>query len=353
MADSLIKKGAEVLVFDKFGLASGASGTPIGLVDPAASRNARLYWEMEACHDSIFKNLHKIQEQARKKFFRETGVLRPGINRSRALNYEKSYHNQEWPANWCEWKSELEIKEMCPGVRCEYGGLWHPNGITVAIPDYLKAYENYLDKHGALFDISENYDLSPKVNDWILETAGQRYTAQNIIFATGAAARFSEFWKELLIYPVKGQAAVCKSSKAIPFDFAVTGNGYIGHIDAYTFIMGSTYEHQFDYDEPDEWGLNQLKKMLKQTLPELYEHTEFIRQWSGIRASTPNRLPILGTHRFYKNVHIITGMGSKGLLYSKYTADMLRDNLTEGKPIDREVDISRIYTRLKKSSIID
>ncbi len=353
LADSLSERKAKVLVIDHKAIAAGASGTPTGLVDPAASRNARLYWDMEPCYQSVFQNLHKIQQHSDIPFFKHTGVLRPGITRSRAINYEKSYHNQQWPENWCEWKSEVEIKELCPGIQCEYGGLWHPNGITVAIPEYLNTYKDYLLNRGVTFRFPAEYELKPKVNDWIITFKNESYVAPHIIFATGASTRFSQFWDELLIYPVKGQAAVFKSSKPLPFDYAITGNGYIGHIDEYYFLMGSTYEHEFEYAEPDEWGLKQLQKMLKQTLPALFETSELVRQWSGIRASTPNRLPILGTHRFYKNVHLITGMGSKGLTYSKYTSEMLSNNLVEGKPIDHEVDIARIYKRLKKLDIID
>jgi len=352
IADSLQEKGCDVILLDKKGLGAGASGIPIGMADPAASRNANLYWESENCYNTTLANLRKLEPHSNQKFYEITGVLRPGIARDRGISLERSFHRQDWPEGWCEWKDEAEIKAMSPEVHCVYGGLWHPNSIAVAIPEYLKAYQIFLKKRQIPLIVEEEYTLRPLNNIWEIYGEDISIKANQIIYATGAETIKSVYWKELPIEPVKGQVAMFKTSDPLPFSFSLSGNGYIGRIKDDTFIVGSTYEHDFTHIEPDGYGRKYLRRKLKQSLPGIAPDAELIGQWAEVRASTPNRLPILGTHRNYKNIHIITGMGSKGLLYSKYTSNLLANYLVDGKPLKREIDVERIYRRYRKQSII-
>jgi len=72
-------------------------------------------------------------------------------------------------------------------------------------------------------------------------------------------------------------------------------------------------------------------------------------QWAGVRASTPDKMPIIGPHKTVKNLYLLAGLGSKGLLYSAYLADMLIQNITgsskesESGIIAEEVHIKRYY----------
>jgi len=86
LADSLVTKGCDIAVIDKKGIGGGASGIPIGMADPAASRNANLYWETEKCYDTTLANLNKLREYSKKPFFKITGVLRPGITHKRGVS---------------------------------------------------------------------------------------------------------------------------------------------------------------------------------------------------------------------------------------------------------------------------
>lgn len=351
-ADSLIEKNCKVAVIDRKGIASSASGIPVGMVDPAASRNANLYWESENCFNTISENLEKIQSHSSRKFYKVTGVLRPGINEKRGKSLERSFHRQDWPEGWCEWLDESEIKEMTPEVHCEYGGLWHPNSIAVSIPKYLNAYSEYLGKKQVPLHILKDYELSPNNDFWEIKNNDIVLRTQNVIYATGAETSESTFWSELPLHPVKGQVAIYKTEDPLPFSCSISGNGHIGVIDDVTFLIGSTYEHDFTYTHTDEYGRNYLQQKLEESLPSIAPKSQLVRQWAGVRASTPNRLPILGTHRNYSNIHIITGMGSKGLLYSKYTANLLADYLVDHKPLKREIDVERIYHRYRKQGLI-
>lgn len=235
------------------------------------------------------------------------------------------------------------IRNMSTEVHCVYGGMWHPNSIAVAIPGYLEAYHNYLTKNNVRFYFQNDYRLQKLETGWILQSNDLEIVGQNIIYATGADSLEIEYWADLPIHPVKGQVGMFRVTEPLPFSFSLSGNGYIGRIEDDMFIVGSTYEHDFNHREPDEYGRKYLKKKLKQSLPGISEKAEMIGQWAEVRASTPNRLPILGAHRSISNLYLFTGLGSKGLLYSLYCAQILADYLTDDSPIDHEIDIVRFY----------
>jgi glycine/D-amino acid oxidase-like deaminating enzyme len=58
--------------------------------------------------------------------------------------------------------------------------------------------------------------------------------------------------------------------------------------------------------------------------------------------STPDKKPILGQHPELKKLHVFTGLGSKGLLYSKFLAEHYVEHLTEGTPLFQEINIDRL-----------
>ena len=76
--------------------------------------------------------------------------------------------------------------------------------------------------------------------------------------------------------------------------------------------------------------------------PSLFEEAKLIDQWAGVRASTPNKKPILGAHPEIENMFVFAGLGSKGLLYSVYLGKALSDYILHGSAIPKEVSVNRL-----------
>ncbi len=350
LADSLSSVGAHITIIDKKGIASGASGTPVGMADPAASRNANLFWEPVNCYDTIKQTLEKVRDYSGKTFYRETPVCRPALSHERARAYQRSLERQNWPDGWCRWISADEIHGKYEGINCVDGGLWHTTGLTVAVPEFLGAYLDMLKNHGVQYETLPDYTLTRDQSLWNLLSDEFSLRAKNVIHATGSASLESKYWSDLPNEPVKGQILQMKPSQGIPFDFALSGNGYISYVHPDQLVIGSTYEHEFTHPEPDENGLKTIMRKFKQILPDMPANVTLQKHWSGIRVSTPNRLPVIGAHHSEPGLYLFTGLGSKGLLYSRYTAQHLADNLLNDTPIRRELDIRRIYKKMDFSS---
>jgi len=344
LADALQEHNFATLLIDKGPVASGASGTLGGLVNPATGRRATKTWKAEHCYEAISTNLKKVQTQTKQVFYQKNGLLRPALLKKMARKMKKRFNKTTWPDGWCQWKTEDEIKEIHPGIKCVDGGLWLPIGLSVDVGKYLQAYASFLEKQGLQVLTNHPPQNIHKEKNWHIELEEDTIEAKNLAFATGHNTADSPFWDWLPLHLIKGQVAKFKRpDRPLSFSHSISSLGYMaltGEPDM--FIQGSTYEHDFDHLKPDSDGEEYLRKRMRRTLPQLEEKVVLVDQWAGIRTSTPNRKPILGKHPKYTNLHIFTGLGSKGLMYGKFLADHYADHLVKGTKLYPEVDIGRI-----------
>lgn len=342
LAHELVKVGTSVCLIDPQGIASGASGTPLGLVNPATGRYATLSWDAERCYSSILDNLRMVQEEHPTPFFKRSGILRPALDEKIATKMMANFENTLWPNDWIEWFDEDALKNFHPGITCFGGGVWLPIGLTVDIAQYLNHFVDYLEKLESFRFVNTEYELQKSNDEWLITFSdGTTITAEHLIYTTGATTRFSKYWDWLSMHPVKGQLAVLESRYPLSFDHAVSALGYITSLSDSHFVIGSTYEHRFEHEQIDDQGLDYLLTRFGKVLPELKSESKLISQWTGTRVSTPNRMPILGKHPSEEKLYLFTGLGSKGLLYSAYLAQKLRDYLISTIELPESISINR------------
>lgn len=339
----LIDSGASVCLVDTGEIASGASGTPLGLVNPATGRWGTKSWRAEKCHQAIYDDLKEIQEYTPVRLFDKTGILRPAQDEEMAERMHDNYEKNEWPEDWCHWLDKKEVHEINPELHCVEGGMWLPHGLTVNVPVYLKSKAEFLSNQGLKIMTNAEYSIHEKGNSFELSFSDQKSVDTNsIIFAAGSHTSDSEYWDFLPLHAIKGQVAVFESPKTRKFDYSISALGYIASISDHRFVAGSTYEHHFDNIEPDIEGLEYLTDRLGGVYPSLFKEAKLVDQWAGVRASTPNKKPILGAHPEIENMFVFAGLGSKGLLYSVYLGKALTEYILRGSAIPKEVSVNRL-----------
>ena len=347
LACELSKSGASICLVDPKGIAGGASGTPIGLVNPATGRYATKSWEAELCYQAILRNLEMVQQHSPVQFFKQNGVLRSALDEKIAERMKENAVQSDWPEGWIEWLEEKELKAFHPGISCTGGGVWLPIGITVDIETYLKTFAEYLTSAGVSVLTGESYQLSSHSGLWKLKFEYNELIADSVVVTAGVYSSGFPKWKELPLYPVKGQLAVLESDAPLPFDHAVSALGYIASLSSKQFVVGSTYEHTFENEKTDAEGLEYLLTRFGEVLPELRASSKVIHQWAGVRASTPNRKPFMGAHHAEENLFIFAGLGSKGLLYSGYLAELMAAYLLKNQELPGEIRLSRARNLMK------
>jgi glycine oxidase len=346
LAVALSDMGLKTWIIDKGGLGSGASGVPIGLVNPAAAKQANLSWNATSCMSAIDKLLKRTRSHSEQIFYRKSGVLRPSVDAATLEAFSTSLARHSYPNGWAKWMEKEEVDAFQPNLVHAGGALWVNEGFTVDVVNYLKALAELLRQMDSqiLTDTSVmKKSWLPNEQKWCVELSdGQEIRSNHIVTATGASILDDSDWKWLPVHKIKGQMAMYRSSEEIKWTHAIAGRGYVAHLDGYQWVIGSTFEHHFESIEPDMAGLKFLEQKVDSLLPDIRQKSILLQQWVGMRLGTPNRMPIIGRHPRSQGQWVFTGLGSKGLLYSAFLANLLASNMISATDIPIEVSTERL-----------
>lgn len=345
-AIALADKGLRVIVTDKHEIASGASGVPIGLVNPAAAKQANLSWHAKHCMAALSDYLDRAAKYSDKIFCRKTGVLRPSADQSTLEAFRSSLTRHAFPSGWAKWMDTDEADAFHPGLTHTGGALWIPEGYSVDVATYLSGLASLLHHLGS--EVVTHCEIVSKQHDrssgaWIVHLSdGTTAATDHIVYAVGSSILRDDDWNWMPVHPIKGQMALYHSSDAIGWTHAVAARGYIAHLNHHDWVIGSTFEHSYKSLEPDTEGLKFLEEKVDSVLPELRPASSLRKQWSGVRLGTPNRLPVVGRHPSIHGNWLFAGLGSKGLLFSAYIGQLLASAIVDQTELPHEIDIQRL-----------
>ncbi|MBP3192931.1 NAD(P)/FAD-dependent oxidoreductase [Natronogracilivirga saccharolytica] len=346
-AAQLIEKNKKlrILVHEAREVGQGASGVPGAMVNPATGQRARIAWNAESCMHMLEERLKRVSAYTDEKLWTRNGVLRPAIDEALSENFRNALKRSRWPKGWVEWLQPDAVSGLVPRLKDQSGGLFIRKGMVVQTPEYLNACVRYLQEQGVQFQYGGPYQLERERN-WTLTSFKKQATAPTVILTAGYKSRENKYWNELPLNSVKGQLAIYECQENVSDLPAISAYGYIAPISRNRLVVGSTYEHHFHDENPDDQGAGLLDQKLNELLPDLYTKCRRIGQWSGIRATTPDRIPLVGEHYSEKGLYIFAGLGSKGLLYSECIAAGLAEHLIRGEKLPKELSLFR-FSKLR------
>lgn len=297
-----------VTLFEKKNIGAGASGIAAGLLHYYVGAHAKKNWKGEEGLEATLRLL-KISSQALKyDVWQESGILRQALTEKQQHNFKEIaslYENVQWlEGNQC-------LKKV-PGCQ-DYPGILIKNGLSVDCMGYLKGLWLACQGMNVAFEQEE-------IND--LEKLAQAYDA--IVVAAGACTRKFSQLTHLGIHPVKGQILELQSSPPL---MPLNSQIYImSHPTKETCVAGSTFEQKFTTEEVDiSFAQNEIMPKAIKLFPKL-EQATIINCQAGIRASSPKHMPIW--KQAGQKIWVLSGMGSKGLLYHALGAKELAIELS-------------------------
>ncbi len=198
----------------------------------------------------------------------------------------------------------------------------------------LKSYMEYLEDKGNLFHESFGY-TDMIVNQEYVVYKGIK--ARNIVFAEGYGVKNNPFFDYLPILGNKGEYIIIKADDLKLYE-AVKSSIFIIPLGNNLYKVGATYNNQDKSANTTVEAQEELKKKLESFLRTDYT---IIDQVAGIRPTTKDRRPMVGSHPEYTNIHILNGLGSRGILIGPYVSNKLYDLIEKNTPLDKEIDIRR------------
>ena len=96
-------------------------------------------------------------------------------------------------------------------------------------------------------------------------------------------------------------------------------------------LIGSSRQYGAEHKEVDQAMLAAMVRRAQEYMPSLGQMSA-VRVWTGFRAATPDKLPLIGPCPGFKSVYLATGHEGLGITTSLATARILADELTGAKP---------------------
>jgi glycine/D-amino acid oxidase-like deaminating enzyme len=96
-------------------------------------------------------------------------------------------------------------------------------------------------------------------------------------------------------------------------------------------LIGSSRQYGAEHKEVDQVMLARMVRRAQEYMPALGSMSA-VRVWTGFRAATPDKLPLIGPCPGYKSVFLATGHEGLGITTSLGTARLLVDHVTGSKP---------------------
>lgn len=213
-----------------------------------------------------------------------------------------------------------------------YGEVLHTGYVDTE--SLLKLYHNYLKSENKLFEEAFDYGKL-QITEGLVRYGN--LSAEHIVFAEGFGLHQNPFFNYLPLDGTKGELLLIKAPD-LDIDIIVNTSVFILPLGNDMFKVGATYNWEDKTNLPTEEGKNELTAKLREIITcdfEIMEH------WAGVRPTVKDRRPLLGTHHIYKNIHILNGLGTRGVMLAPAMALDLFEYIEKQKPLDSTIDIRR------------
>lgn len=161
--------------------------------------------------------------------------------------------------------------------------------------------------------------------------------AKSIVFAEGTGMIHNPWFSNLPLRCTKGELLLihCPDLK----------ENNILHSGIFIIPLGNDlYKVGATYDNHDSSALptNRARKTLESRLQKfICVPYKVIDHLTGLRPTTPDRRPMVGTHPKDNRLALINGLGSRGVLQAPFVAKSLMDYIENSNPIPADIDANR------------
>lgn len=198
----------------------------------------------------------------------------------------------------------------------------------------LSTYAQYLSQNGLFQKETLDFSCLEAFEDHLNYKS---IKARQIVFCEGYGLKNNPFFSYLPLNGTKGELLTIKAPeykeqnviKSAVFSIPLAEDLY---------RIGATYKWKDKTNVPTEDAKTELLEKLKTFLKCDFEIVDHV---AGIRPTVVDRRPLVGQHPEHKNMYLLNGFGSRGVLIGPYAAMQLLNHIEQGAELDSEINILR------------
>lgn len=219
-----------------------------------------------------------------------------------------------------------------------YGEVFNTGYLNVGL--FVNSFQKYLQNENLFVNERFNYD------QLIIDESKVVYKhleAKNIVFAEGFSMLNNPYFNYLPLDGTKGELLYVKIPD-LKLTKIVKSNIFIIPIGNDVYKIGATYNWEDKTDDVTQAAKSELLQGLEQLIDCPYQVLE---HFAGVRPTVKDRRPLVGCHYKHKNVHLLNGLGTRGVLLAPYLAQKLFLNIENNVPLDPNINVARYYKKLQ------
>ena len=327
-SEMALQKGKSILVLDNS--SQNSSKIAAGLYNPVILKRFSEVGQAKE-HLMVMKEYFAVLE---KKLNTQVDFKMPILRKFFSIEEQNNWFAASDKVNLAPYLSNQLISKKFESIDSPfgYGEVLQTGYVDTAL--LLEKYKNYLITNQLFLKESFDYGLLQE------ETDGIRYKdiqARHIIFAEGFGMHANPYFQHLPLDGTKGELLIIKAP-LLDLDVILNTSLYILPLGNDLFKIGATYNWDDKTALPTEAGKNELVQRIKEIITcdfEIMEHH------AGVRPTVKDRKPLIGTYEHHNSIHILNGLGTRGVMLGPAMAKALFENIEYQKPLDRFVDIKR------------
>lgn len=198
----------------------------------------------------------------------------------------------------------------------------------------INKYRLFLKSLNKLADSSFYYnDLKIIVNGF----SYRNIKAKHIVFSEGFGVKRNPYFNMLPLNGTKGELITIYSPQ-LKLESIIKSGVFIIPLGEDMYRVGATYEWKDKTNLVTEEAKSELVSKLASILNCDYK---IIHHVAGIRPTVIDRRPLVGRNSSYKNMYILNGLGTRGVMIAPYAATQLYNYIENDEPLNEEIDINR------------
>ncbi len=338
LAEQLRSRGLSFLLFDDG--SQRASWVAGGLYNPVILKRISAAWGAEEGMDRL-------------SFYRDIET-RIGARVLHPMPVLRRFASVEEQNNWFAAMDKPVLSRfLSPKLRDDaFEGLSAPFGYGEVLETGYVNTATLLDGYGAV--LKETGSLVTGTftyRDLIVSNGQVSYKgleARHVVFAEGFGLQHNPYFSWSPLDGTKGELLVVKAPKLRLTEAIVKANVFVLPLGDDLFKIGATYAPWDKTPEPTESGRNRLEEEARALLTCDFE---VVSHLAGIRPTVKDRRPLIGTHPEFSNIHILNGLGSRGVMLAPWMAECLSNHIFDQKPIASACDIRRFIHLYSSASL--
>ncbi len=200
----------------------------------------------------------------------------------------------------------------------------------------ILTYKNYLQKKRAILFETFNYSQIKLQKDSIKY---QQILANKIVFTEGFGIKQNPFFNHLPLNEAKGELITIYAPN-LNINFLLKSTVFVLPIGNHHYKVGATFNWKDKTSNPSEEGKQELIEKLAKVITVPYT---IINQTAGIRPTVKDRRPMVGVHQKHKQLVVLNGLGTRGVMIAPTVAKNLFNHLEKGEKLDKEININRFF----------